>query len=52
MDHSRRTAFVVGVLFIATFITAIAGRVLYGPVLDDPNYLPLTKSFRVFARLV
>jgi hypothetical protein len=39
VDNSRRTAFVVGVLFIITFITAIAGRLLYGPVLDDPNYI-------------
>ena len=39
MGNSRRTAFIVGVLFILTFITAIAGRLLYGPVLDDPNYI-------------
>ena len=39
MNNSRRTAFIVGVLFIITFVTAIAGRLLYGPVLDDPNYI-------------
>ena len=39
MGNARRTAFIVGVLFILTFVTAIAGRLLYGPVLDDPNYI-------------
>ncbi len=35
----RRVAFVTGVLFILTFISAIVGLILYGPVLDDPNYV-------------
>jgi hypothetical protein len=39
VGNARRTAFIVGVLFILTFVTAIAGRLLYGPVLDDPNYI-------------
>ncbi|HSK96246.1 MAG TPA: hypothetical protein VK891_06480 [Euzebyales bacterium] len=38
-DAARRTAFIVGVLFIITFITAIAGRLLYSPVLNDPDYI-------------
>jgi hypothetical protein len=29
----------VGVLFILTFITSIAGVMAYGPVLSDPNYI-------------
>ena len=29
----------MGVLFILTFITSIAGVVAYGPVLNDPNYV-------------
>ena len=39
MTSSRKTALVVGVLFILTFITSIAGVVAYGPVLNDPNYV-------------
>ena len=39
MTSSRKTALVVGVLFILTFITSIAGVVAYGPVLSDPNYV-------------
>ena len=29
----------MGVLFILTFITSIAGVMAYGPVLSDPNYI-------------
>jgi Domain of unknown function (DUF4386) len=39
MDSTRKTALVVGVLFILTFITSIAGALAYGPVLSDPNYI-------------
>jgi hypothetical protein len=39
MDSMRKTALVVGVLFILTFITSIAGVIAYGPVLSDPNYV-------------
>jgi len=39
MDAMRKTALIVGVLFILTFITSIAGVILYGPVLSDPNYV-------------
>jgi Domain of unknown function (DUF4386) len=39
MTSDRRTALVVGVLFILTFITSIAGAILYGPVLSDPTYI-------------
>ena len=39
MDQTRKTALVVGVLFILTFITSIAGALAYGPVLSDPNYI-------------
>ena len=39
MTTSRKTALVVGVLFILTFITSIAGELAYGPVLSDPNYI-------------
>src|SRR3979411_3011989 len=37
MDSTRKTALVVGVLFILTFVTSIAGALAYGPVLSDPN---------------
>ncbi len=39
MTFSRKTALVVGVLFILTFITSIAGALAYGSVLSDPNYV-------------
>lgn len=40
MDSTRKTAFVVGVLFIITFVTSIpAALALYSPVLDDVNYI-------------
>src|SRR6266536_5799446 len=39
MDSTRKTALVVGVLFILTFVTSIAGALAYGPVLRDPNYV-------------
>jgi hypothetical protein len=39
MDSTRKTALAVGVLFILTFITSIAGVIAYGPVLSDPNYI-------------
>ena len=39
MDAQRKTALAVGVLFILTFITSIAGVLSYGPVLSDPNYI-------------
>lgn len=40
MDSTRKTALVVGVLFIVTFITSIPPAfVLYGPVLNDSRYV-------------
>ena len=39
VDSTRKTALAVGVLFILTFITSIAGVIAYGPVLSDPNYI-------------
>jgi len=36
---TRKTALVVGVLFILTFVTSIGGVVAYGPVLTDANYV-------------
>jgi len=39
MYPSRTTSLAVGVLFILTFITSIAAALLYGPVIDDPNYV-------------
>jgi Domain of unknown function (DUF4386) len=39
MDAQRKTALAVGVLFILTFITSIAGVLAYGPVLTDPTYI-------------
>ena len=39
MTSSRKTALAVGVLFILTFITSIGAALLYGPVIDNPNYV-------------
>jgi Domain of unknown function (DUF4386) len=39
MDSMRKTALAVGVLFILTFITSIAGALAYGSVLSDPAYI-------------
>lgn len=39
MDAMRKTALVVGVLFILTFVTSIAGVIAYGSILSDPAYI-------------
>jgi len=39
MTSTRKISLTVGVLFILTFITSIAAALLYGPVIDDPNYV-------------
>ena len=39
MTSDRKTALVVGVLFILTFVTSIAAVFAYGSVLTDPNYV-------------
>ena len=39
MLSTRRTAAGAGVLFVITFVGAIAGVLLYGPILTDPGYI-------------
>jgi len=39
MDPTRRISFVAGVFFIITFVSAIGGVILYGPVLSDAGYI-------------
>jgi uncharacterized protein DUF4386 len=39
VDSTRKTALVTGVFFVITFIAAIAGLVLYDPVLNDSDYI-------------
>jgi hypothetical protein len=44
MEHATarpddRSARVAGLLFVVTFVSAIAGLLLYGPVLSDPLYV-------------
>jgi hypothetical protein len=39
MESDQRAARIFGALFILTFITSIAGLLLYGPVLDDEDYI-------------
>ena len=38
-DPTRKTAIALGVLFLLTWITAIAAAILYLPVLDDPRWV-------------
>ena len=39
MSSDQRAARVFGGLFILTFVTSIAGLLLYGPVLDEKDYI-------------
>jgi hypothetical protein len=39
VDAPRKTALIVGVLMLLTFVTAIAARVLFDPVRDASNYI-------------
>jgi len=39
MGSLRKTALVAGALYLITFATSIAARVLYGPVRTDPHYI-------------
>jgi hypothetical protein len=39
MDADQRAARIFGALFILTFVTSIAGLLLYGPVLDHEGYV-------------
>ncbi len=39
MSSDRRAARIFGGLFILTFVTSIAGLLLYGPVLDEQDYV-------------
>jgi hypothetical protein len=38
-DSMRRTALIAGVLYLITIVTSIPALILYGPVLNDPNYI-------------
>ncbi len=39
MNSTRRSAVVAGVFFIVAAVAAIIGLALYGPVLNDPNFV-------------
>ncbi|SDB07315.1 DUF4386 domain-containing protein [Bauldia litoralis] len=39
MDTTRRTALLAGLFFIGTFIFSIPALILYGPILDDANFV-------------
>jgi hypothetical protein len=39
VSSHRKIALATGVFFIITFISAIAGLILYAPVLNDPDYV-------------
>ncbi|MCB0875275.1 MAG: DUF4386 domain-containing protein [Solirubrobacterales bacterium] len=38
-DQWRRTSLIAGLLFIGTFVTSIAGLLLYDPILNDTDYV-------------
>jgi hypothetical protein len=39
MTFHRKISLAAGVLMLLTFITSIAAAILYGPVIDNPNYI-------------
>jgi len=39
MDSDKRAARIFGGLFLLTFVTSIAGALLYGPILDEKDYV-------------
>jgi hypothetical protein len=39
MDPLRRTALVAGIFYLLTFAASIPALALYGPVLDDPDFI-------------
>jgi len=39
MNNNRKSAIIVGVLFILATVTAIIGLILYDPILNGPDYL-------------
>ncbi len=39
MESTRRTALITGVLFVVTFVASIPALLLYGPVLNEPDYI-------------
>jgi hypothetical protein len=39
IDLNRNVAIVVGILFILREVTSITGLILYGPILNDPEYI-------------
>lgn len=38
-EESRRTSLLAGLFFFGTIVFSIPGRLLYGPLLDDVNYI-------------
>jgi len=39
VNSDRKIALVTGVFFVITFITSIPALILYGPVLNNPDYI-------------
>lgn len=51
MNAHRRSAIIVGVLFIIATAFLFVGGALYGPVLDAPNYLQVAYPNRITATI-
>ena len=39
MKSNRSNAIAAGILFIIAAVAAMTGRILYGPILADPDYI-------------
>ncbi|MBE0517979.1 MAG: DUF4386 domain-containing protein [Thermoplasmata archaeon] len=44
MDSHRKTAMIVGVLFLVATIAGLIGAIFIGPITDDPDYLVNTSA--------
>ncbi|MBE0517974.1 MAG: DUF4386 domain-containing protein [Thermoplasmata archaeon] len=44
MDSHRKTAMIVGILFVVATVAGMIGAILTGPITDDPDYLVNTSA--------
>jgi len=51
MDSNRKTAIIVGVLFIIATVFLFIGEAFYGPILESPDYLEIAYPNRIRAIL-
>lgn len=51
LDTSRRSAVIVGVLFIIATAFLFIGEAIYGPILESPDYLEIAYPNRIMATI-